>query len=601
MAKVAGRRIAGTAMAVLAALAGMGFALLVSSHPTAEATPAATRGSLLGLSVPGVTLSVPSLTVSVPNLTVAVPSITVALPTATVSVPARSVPSPAPTASSPTISTPPPASPTTATPTPQSQGSTPASQSTGQSASHDPGRAAAVKPSPTLGRAGQASGTTKRAAPTTGHHTTTRARTRARSGVPGEPSRSTATGTLVSAKRVGAASHPASTRPTASSRNPLEAIGKHIPLPLPVPDWSKPIILALMLLAAWLAIRSRSSSMRARSLEGQRTSLLADVDVMQRALVPDVPSQLGALNASVAYRPADGPAAGGDFYDLFEPEPGKVAIILGDVAGHGRQALNRAALTRYTLRAYMQAGLEPRAALALTGRVLADPTAEGYATVAVGLYDEREGTLIYASAGHPAPILSGITIHRPIEICCSPPVGWDVPTGRRQTTISLPAGTLMCFFSDGLLEARCRERLLGRERLAAMIAGLDSPASADQLLERVRAMAYATPDDMAACILVPNHAGRTHLYTEELELDAEDIRRLDVRGFLAACGLPLGEIVAAVGQARRIASAGGTSLIRVERAHPNATATVTRATHPAEPDARAQRAQPPSQTLTSMR
>jgi serine phosphatase RsbU (regulator of sigma subunit) len=365
-----------------------------------------------------------------------------------------------------------------------------------------------------------------------------------------------------------------------------------------VPDWSKPIILALALLALGLAIRSRSSSVRARRLERQRAILLADVDVMQRALVPDVPAQLGAAAASVAYRPADGPAAGGDFYDLFEPEPGKVAIILGDVAGHGREALNRAALTRYTLRAYVQAGLGPRAALALAGRVLADPTAEGYATVVVGLYDESDGTLVYASAGHPAPILSGVPTHEPIEICCSPPLGWDVPTGRRQTTVSLPAGAAVCFFSDGLLEARCPEGLLGRERLVDMIAELDSPPRADQLLERVRAVADATPDDMAACILVPpDRGGSTRVYTEELELDSEDLRRTDVRRFLAACGIPSGEILLAVRHAQRVASAGGTSLILVDRTASGAMATVTRATPPAEPP---DRPQPAHLTLTGI-
>jgi hypothetical protein len=153
----------------------------------------------------------------------------------------------------------------------------------------------------------------------------------------------------------------------------------------------------------------------------------------------------------------------------------------------------------------------------------------------------------------------------------------------------------VCFFSDGLLEARCHEGLLGRERLVDMIADLDSPPRADQLLERVRAMADTTPDDMAACILVPDRDGSTHVYTEEMEVDSEDLRRTDVRRFLAACGVPPGEILAAVGHARRLASAGGTSLIRVERAPSGATAVVTRARPPVEPP---DRPQPAHLTLT---
>jgi hypothetical protein len=149
-------------------------------------------------------------------------------------------------------------------------------------------------------------------------------------------------------------------------RNPLDTIGRHLPLPLPipVPDWSKPIIVALLALAAWFGVRGRLAALRARRLEGQRATLLADVDTMQEALVPAVPARLDGLPVSVAYRPAAGPAAGGDFYDLFVLRPGHVAIMLGDVAGHGEEALAQAALTRHAARAYLQAGLEPRRVLA---------------------------------------------------------------------------------------------------------------------------------------------------------------------------------------------------------------------------------------------
>src|SRR5262249_52186498 len=158
-------------------------------------------------------------------------------------------------------------------------------------------------------------------------------------------------------------------------------------------------------------------------LERQRTRLLADVGVLQAALVPEVPAHLGGLAVSVAYRPAEGPGAGGDFYDLFIPEPGKVAIMLGDVAGHGPDALAQAALTRYTLRAYIQAGLEPRAALELAGRALLDPAGERFATVALGVFDSRSSALKYASAGHPPPIVRGVATEEPVTACSSPPVG----------------------------------------------------------------------------------------------------------------------------------------------------------------------------------
>jgi Stage II sporulation protein E (SpoIIE) len=302
--------------------------------------------------------------------------------------------------------------------------------------------------------------------------------------------------------------------------------------------------------------------------------LLRDLGFMQTALVPEVPARLGGLAASVAYRPAEGPAAGGDFYDLFVPEPGKVAIILGDVSGHGHEALTHAALTRYTLRAYILAGLEPRAALALAGRVLADPAGERYATVAVGVYETRGGRLTYALAGHPPPILRGFQAHEPVTVCASPPVGWGVPTGRRQSTVSLPAGAEVCFFSDGLIEARCEDGLLGRERLSGILDALGPRPVAADLLELVGASALATPDDMAACILgSPATAGVDCVHLEELEVDARALSGVRVRRFLEACQVPAPEIAPTIALAGEIAAAFGTALIRVELAPMGATAT----------------------------
>ncbi len=299
---------------------------------------------------------------------------------------------------------------------------------------------------------------------------------------------------------------------------------------------------------------------------------------MQMALVPEVPARLGGLATSVAYRPAEGPAAGGDFYDLFVPQPGKVAIILGDVAGHGHEALTHAALTRYTLRAYIQAGLEPRAALALAGRVLADPAGERYATVAVGVYDARGNQLTYALAGHPPPILRGSWVHQPSTVCSSPPIGWGVPTGRRQSTLSLSAGGEVCFFSDGLIEARCEDGLLGRKRLGEILDELGPQPVAADLLQRVRASTLATPDDMAACILgsqATSHGDCTQL--EELEVDAPALTTdVHIQRFLATCQVPAPEVAQTIKLASEIVAAFETALIRIELGPTGATATATR-------------------------
>jgi hypothetical protein len=303
---------------------------------------------------------------------------------------------------------------------------------------------------------------------------------------------------------------------------------------------------------------------------------MRDLGAMQMALVPEVPARLDGLAVSVAYRPAEGPAAGGDFYDVFVPEPGKVAIVLGDICGHGHEALSHAALTHYTLRAYLQAGLEPRAALGLAGEVLSDLNGEHYATVALAVFDAQSSKLTYANAGHPPPIFHGFQAREPLTICSSPPIGWGLPTGRRQTIVALPAGAEVCFFTDGLIDARSEGRVLGRERLNEILGELGPRPVASDLLELVRAEAQATPDDMAACILLPDTVASdrcTHL--EELEVDSRALSGSGVWRFLDACRVPSAEIAQTLQLALEIATKFDTALLKVELEQTSATVIAT--------------------------
>ena len=360
-----------------------------------------------------------------------------------------------------------------------------------------------------------------------------------------------------------------------SSSDPLASLGASLPLPLPVPDWSKPIILALALLALAFGARWRLASRRARRLERTRDSLLRDIEVMQTALVPDVPAQISGLELSVAYRPAEGPAAGGDFYDVFEHEQGRVAVILGDVAGHGHDAVRQAALTRYTLRAFLKETGDPRAALALAGSALSEPGCDQLATVAMAIYDPARGALTYALAGHPPPLLLGVPCVEAPTACSSPPVGCDLPTGRRQRTIGLPAGARACFFSDGLVEARLSDShpgghpdMLGRERLAELLAELPVEDGAPELLAAVRAESSATPDDMAACILGPA-AGRPRgiIDLEEIELDARTVADGHLDAYLHASGLDGATAGRVLGEVRAQLEYGPLVVLTVDRSN----------------------------------
>ena len=126
-----------------------------------------------------------------------------------------------------------------------------------------------------------------------------------------------------------------------------------------VPDALMAALAVLAGLSLLLGIGYLVAAQRARRLAKRRRELLDEVGLLQTALLPPVPERVGAVRASVAYRPSDGPGAGGDFYDALTLPGGRAAFILGDVsrprprgAGpHGLHALHAARLPRRRPRA----------------------------------------------------------------------------------------------------------------------------------------------------------------------------------------------------------------------------------------------------------
>jgi Stage II sporulation protein E (SpoIIE) len=351
-------------------------------------------------------------------------------------------------------------------------------------------------------------------------------------------------------------------RPKAGRPSPIATtitrIVDVVPLPMRI------LIGLLFSLALALGVRSRLAALSARRLEHQRSQLLEDVGLLQAALLPVPPPRLGPVGTSAAYRPADGPGAGGDFYDVFALEDGRLGVIVGDVSGHGRQALPHTALVRFTLRAYLEAGLPPRIAVQTAGAVLEHQLGESFATVVAATYNPRERTLVYACAGHPPPIVLGARPLAPITVCSSPPIGVGMRTGTRQTVVSVPGQAQVCFHTDGVTEARVGGELFGEERLSRALAELGPGATAAALLDRVAEETDARPDDMAACLLgLEGGVGAPRALSEELELDREQAADDRTERFLLACGVRRGEIAELVSSARATAGRAGTVLIEL--------------------------------------
>jgi serine phosphatase RsbU (regulator of sigma subunit) len=339
---------------------------------------------------------------------------------------------------------------------------------------------------------------------------------------------------------------------------------------------------ALALLAAALGVRSLIDRRRTRALQRERQRLLHDMGLLERVLLPQVPERLGDLAASVAYRPAAGPAAGGDFYDVFELPDGRVALFVGDVSGHGREALERTSAVRPALRGHLEAGLSPRAALESAGRAAGvDPTG-GFTTVIVAVHDPEAGTLTYAAAGHPPPILIGPGAHEPLTVSSAPPIGVGIPTGLRQTTVPMPRGSAACFVTDGLLEARTGDDLLGREWLAGVVGEFGPLDTAAALLDLVMEAADDVPDDMTACLVRavsgPETVGPR---IEELQLEPDDVGAAAPERFLEACGVAPEAIEPAIAEARLLAVQACAALLTVTIHGDDATVRVTAPTREA--------------------
>jgi hypothetical protein len=299
----------------------------------------------------------------------------------------------------------------------------------------------------------------------------------------------------------------ASAGPPSFASRVTDGVGELVRALPPAILWA---LIGIAAIALGLGVNAFWQSRQRRALEAQREVLLDDIGLLSRALLPPVPEELAGVAVSAAYRPADGPAAGGDFYDVFAIDEPRIGILLGDVSGHGRESVTQAALARYTLRTLLAAGLAPAKALARADGLLARELGGNFVTVIAGVYDGGTGELTYAKAGHAPPIVLGAA-HDPDAERPAPPIGLDLCDAWPQYRVRIAEGVSVCLFTDGLEDARVGGQRIGRDEITRLLAAQGVP-EAGRLLSDLGDLADLMPDDAAAVVLShapepPAHGG----------------------------------------------------------------------------------------------
>jgi anti-sigma regulatory factor (Ser/Thr protein kinase) len=174
-------------------------------------------------------------------------------------------------------------------------------------------------------------------------------------------------------------------------------------------------------------------------------------ETLQRALLPEQLPRNAAVALDAAYRPAAGESiVGGDWYDAFELPDGRIGLSIGDVAGHGLSAAVVMGEARQAVRASTYHTKSPGEVLSCANQILRSTPM--MVTALVGIFDPRTLTFTYASAGHPPPLVvsqDGQSFMLPIGDL---PLGVVADLTPAPWTFTLPPGTLVVLYTDGIVE-----------------------------------------------------------------------------------------------------------------------------------------------------
>nr|WP_174864736.1 SpoIIE family protein phosphatase [Streptomyces spinoverrucosus] len=282
-------------------------------------------------------------------------------------------------------------------------------------------------------------------------------------------------------------------------------------------------------LAEELVARAAVSIDNARRYTREHTMAVT----LQRSLLPRTLPEQSALEIAYRYLPAQA-GVGGDWFDVLPLSGTRVALVVGDVVGHGLHAAATMGRLRTAVHNFSALDLAPDELLALLDELVAridqDEAAEGGsapitgATCLYAIYDPVARRCAIARAGHPPPalVLPDGSVEFP-EVPAGPPLGLGgLPFETAE--MEVPEGSRLVLYTDGLVEDRERDIDVGLDLLRAALEQA-GPSPEDTCRAVLDSRPEARPSDDIALIVARTQA-----------LGPDRVAACDVRSDPAAVG-----------------------------------------------------------------
>ena len=262
-----------------------------------------------------------------------------------------------------------------------------------------------------------------------------------------------------------------------------------------------PAVFSLRYVPRFLA-EARLAEQRSR-LERRAEEVLAQEDLAPRRwaarLAPETLPTYDGFDIGWVYEPGTGMMAG-DFYDVFPTSPDRLAVVIGDVAGHGIEASITAFQVKHVLRIFLRQYRDPAQALEELNKTLSTlGRPEDMVSCCIVIFDTEAGTMRHESAGHPPAFVWQRGDMRLLR-ATGPLLALDANASFFSRDLPLEIGDLVVIYTDGLTEARSGGQLFGEDRVAQLVRrdpGQDTNIICKALLEAARDFSSPLVDDVA--------------------------------------------------------------------------------------------------------